>query len=138
MAKTKKVKKVYKKMTNYPIGDFLIRIKNAGLARRREVVMQETKLVKSVAEALKKEGYLLEVTENDGELVAKLAYRRKEPVLLDLKLISKPGLRIYMGVDELEKIKKPSMLILSTPQGIMSSKDAIKKRVGGEVLVEIL
>lgn len=138
MTRKTKVKKVYKKMTNYPIGDFLIRIKNAGLARKRDVVMQKTKLIKSVADALKREGYLYEVTENDSELTVRLAYRRKEPVLLDLKLISKPGLRIYMGVDELEKIKSPSIFILSTPQGIMSSKDAIKKRVGGEVLVEIL
>lgn len=137
MAKQTKIKKAYKRSTNYPVGDFLIRIKNTGLACKREVVMQKTKLVKSVADALKKEGYLHEVTENDGKITVRLAYRRKEPVLLDLKLISKPGLRIYMGVDELEKIKRPSIFILSTPRGVMSSADAIRKRVGGEVLVEV-
>ena len=124
-------------MINYPAGDFLIRIKNASLARRKEVVLKNTKLIKSIALALKKQGYLEEVKEEEGRLYVKLAYHKKKPVLLDLKLISRPGLRVYMDVNELEKIRKPSIFILSTPKGIVSSYEAIKKRVGGEVIVEI-
>jgi len=123
---------------NYPVGDFLIRIKNAARARKRELVVSETKAIKAVAKVLEKEGFLEKVTREKGELLVRLAFHRKEPVLLDLKLVSKPGLRIYMGVEELEKIKKPSILILSTSKGVMSSREAIKKRLGGEVIVEVL
>lgn len=123
---------------DYPVGDFLIRVKNAAKVRKRELAVSKTKAVMAVAKVLKKEGILESVTEKKGELIVKLAFRRKEPVLLDLKLVSKPGLRIYMGVEELERIKKPSILILSTSKGVMSSSEALKMRLGGEVIVEVL
>ncbi len=119
------------------MGDFLIRIKNAVLARNREVEIDSTNLIKNVASILKKEGYLEEVKQVKGKLIVRLAYKRKEPVILDLKLVSRPGLRVYMGVDELEKKKGPSSYILSTPEGIITLQEAIKKRIGGEVIVEI-
>jgi len=122
---------------NYSIGDFLIRIKNTALARRKEMKVDNTKLIENVAKVLKKEGILTEVKKKDGKLVVKLAYRKKEPILIDLRLVSKPGLRIYMGADELSAIRKPSFLVLSTPKGIMTSREAIKQRIGGEVIVEI-
>lgn len=123
---------------DYPVGDFLIRVKNAVKVHKRELAVPKTKAIVAVAKALEKEGFLESVTEKKGELIVKIAFRRKEPVVLNLKLISTPGLRIYMGVEELEKIRKPSILILSTPKGVMSSRKAIKMRVGGEVIVEIL
>ena len=122
---------------NYPVGDFLLRIKNAALARRREVEVADIKLIAAVASVLKKEGFLEEVEKKDGKLIVKISYRKKEPVLLNLKLVSKPGLRIYMGVDELEAIRSPSFFVLSTPKGVLTSRDAIKKRVGGEAIVEV-
>jgi small subunit ribosomal protein S8 len=122
---------------NYSIGDFLIRIKNTALARRKEMEVDNTKLIESVAKVLKKEGILTEVKKKEGKLMVKLAYRKKEPTLIDLRLVSKPGLRIYMGADELSAIRKPSFLVLSTPKGIMTSREAIKQRIGGEVIVEI-
>ena len=79
------------KVVNYPVGDFLIRIKNAALAGKREIDVSETKLIKAVADVLKKEGYLEKVTEKQGKLNIRLAFRRKEPVLFKLKLVSKPG-----------------------------------------------
>lgn len=124
-------------IVNYPIGDFLIRLKNAARARQGEVVISNTKLIKAVADKLKMLGYLDEVKLKNNELSVKLAYRKKEPVLYDLKLVSKPGLRIYMGVDDFEKIKRPSVFVISTPEGIVSSKEAKKLRIGGEVIVEI-
>jgi small subunit ribosomal protein S8 len=122
---------------NYSIGDFLVRIKNAALAGKKEFEVDNTKLIESIAKVLKKEGILTEVKKKDGILMVKLAYRKKEPILMNLKLVSKPGLRIYMGADELSAIKGPSFFILSTPKGIMTSFEAIKKRIGGEVIVEI-
>jgi small subunit ribosomal protein S8 len=123
---------------NYPIGDFLIRIKNASLAKKRQVKVASTRLISSVACALKKQGYLREVVEKDGQLTAFISYRKKQPLIMNVRLISKPGLRVYKKADELEKIKKPTTLIVSTSKGVMSSREAIKKRLGGEVIVEML
>ena len=88
-------------MTNYPVGDFLIRLGNAALAGKREVTMTSTKLIKNVAIALKKAGYLAEVEDKKGILTVALAIKRKKPVIMRLKLISRPGLRIYRGADEI-------------------------------------
>jgi small subunit ribosomal protein S8 len=122
---------------NYSIGDFLIRIKNTALTGKKEFEVDNTKLIESIAKVLKKEGILTEVKKKGGKLTVKLAYRKKEPILMNLKIISRPGLRVYMGADELSAIKGPSYFVLSTPKGAMTSLEAIKQRVGGEVIVEI-
>jgi small subunit ribosomal protein S8 len=124
-------------MVNYQLGDFLIQIKNAAKAKKRDVIVETSKLKKAVALVLKKEGYLAEVTEKDGKLSVSLAFSHKQPTLIDLKLISKPGLRIYRSVDEVAKHKGGSILILSTPKGIVSSKQALKLGNGGEIISEI-
>ncbi len=124
-------------MTNYPIADFLIRINNARLAKNKEVVLKSTKFIKAAALALKKNGFLDELSEKDGFLTVKLAYYKKEPLMLGMKLISRPGLRIYKGADELAQIKGPSIFLISSPKGVISSREAIKERVGGEVIAEV-
>ena len=124
-------------MTNYPVGDFLIQIKNAGLAKRRSVTVPKTKLIHSVAKVLVKEGYLTEVVAEKNLLRVQLSYRKKEPVLLDLKLVSRPGLRIYKKAEALKRQKGASFLIVSTPQGIVSSRQAVKQNRGGEAIAEI-
>lgn len=124
-------------MLNYPVGDFIIRVKNAALARKKEVFAGNTKIVKQVALALKKMGYLDEVVEVDGRLKVLLSFRKKEPVLIDARLISKPGLRVYMGTLELEKKRGRSIYIVSTPKGVISGKDASAARSGGEVIAEV-
>ena len=124
--------------TNYSVGDFLIRIKNAAMARNHEVEIKSNKKLVAIAECLKKAKYLGEVSQKDGRLTVTLAFRDKKPVLMDLKLVSKPGLRVYTPIDEIEKKKGPSIYIISTPKGVLSSKEAVKARVGGEVLAKIL
>jgi len=123
---------------NYPVGDFLIQIKNAALARKQEVVVANTKLIRAVAGVLKSLGYLEKIKEDAGKITVQITYHRKEPLIGQVRLVSKPGLRIYASVDDLEKKKGPSAFIISTPQGVMSSKDAIKKRLGGEIIAEVL
>lgn len=123
--------------TNYVIGDFLIRIKNAAMAKNKEVSVTSNKKLIAVSEALKKMGFVDSIKDEKGILTVKLTYKDKRPRLMDLKLISKPGLRVYMGVDELEKKKSPSIFLISTPKGMVSSLKAIKDRVGGEVIAEI-
>ncbi|OGM57956.1 30S ribosomal protein S8 [Candidatus Woesebacteria bacterium RIFCSPHIGHO2_12_FULL_46_16] len=125
-------------MTNYPIGDFLIRIGNAAMAGKKEVSVASTKLIKETALALKKAGYLAEVEEKKGVLNVTLAIKSKKPVLLNIKLISRPGLRIYMGANDVGKKRGPSRYLLTTPKGIMLSGEAIKANLGGEVIAEIL
>ena len=124
-------------MTNYPVGDFLIRVKNAALGRNKTVVFPKTKVVVSLAQALKKEGFLDEVKVVKSELSVTLTYQKKEPVLLDIKLVSKPGLRVYMNANELAKIRKPSIVLVSTPKGILNAKLAAKQRLGGELIAEV-
>lgn len=125
-------------MTNYPIGDFLIRLANAATAKKREVSVASTKLIKETAQALKKAGYLAEVEEKKGVLIAQLGIRHKKPIIMSVKLISRPGLRIYMAAAEIAKKKGPSRYLLTTPKGIMLSGEAIKTNVGGEVIAEII
>lgn len=134
----KKTEKEFKNKTNFLVGDFLIRIKNAALANLREINMPLTKNVKNVAEAMKKSGFLDEIKTHDKVLTVKLAIKSKKPVLRDLKIVSKPGLRVYSEVSELEKRRKPSIYIISTSKGVLSSKEAIKARVGGEIIAEVL
>lgn len=123
---------------NYPVGDFLIQVKNAALARKQEIVIANTKLIRAVADVLKDLGYVDSIKEDGGKLSIKLTYHRKKPLINRVRLVSKPGLRIYSGADDLEKEKGPSVFIISTPKGVMSSKKAIKKRLGGEVIAEVL
>jgi small subunit ribosomal protein S8 len=124
--------------TNYPVGDFVARVRNAALSNAKEVRMRKTKLVKSVAEALEREGFLSEVKEDGDDLVAKLAYTKKEPIIISLDLVSKPGLRIYRTAEELESKKGPEIYIISTSKGVLSSSEAIKKNIGGEVILKAL
>jgi small subunit ribosomal protein S8 len=127
---------------NYQVGDFILRIKNAYGARRKQVSMQYSNINKAVAAALVKEGFLAKVEQNevDGHkrILVSLRYENRKPVLREVRLISKPSLRVYVGADELKLDKDRIMTsILSTSTGVMSGKEAIKKGVGGELLFKV-
>lgn len=126
-------------MVTYLIGDSLIRIKNASLSRHKSVSVVNSKFVVAVVEALQRAGIVrdYEVAEDKRTVTVHIAYRKKEPVLMNLKLVSTPGLHLYMGAKELSDRKKSTSLILSTSKGVLTSKEAMKLGVGGEVLVEI-
>ena len=124
-------------MTNYPVGDLLIRIKNTVMAKNRVTSAPYTKLNFAVAKAMQKAGYLAEVSKKEEKIHMDLAYSHKEPVLMDIKLVSKPGRRVYAGIQEIEKKKGPSTFLLSTPKGILISSEALKAGVGGEVIAEV-
>jgi small subunit ribosomal protein S8 len=133
-----KTKPKFMKTTNYPVADFLIRLKNLTNSGKKELAVGKTNLVEDVAKSLQRLGYISEVVVDGNKLMIKIAYKRKEPVLSNIKIISKPGMRIYMGKDKLKNHKSPTFFLLSTSKGILSSSEAIKKGVGGEVLAEIL
>lgn len=127
---------------NYTLGDFVIQLKNASRARIRELYIPFSKLKLSVGKALIKEGFLEEIKKEEVEgkkvLYIKLRYQSRRPTLTDVKLISKPSLRIYIGSDDVVKEQRGAQTaILSTNNGILTGNEAIKKRVGGELLFKI-
>lgn len=125
-------------MTNYQIGDFLIRLKNAAMAGIKEITFFKSGMVLAVAKTLKLEGFIESITEDKKKITVKLSIFNKKPVLSNLKIVSKPGVRIYVNVDEIESYKKPEVLILTTPKGVMSGTQAKKERVGGELIAKVI
>jgi small subunit ribosomal protein S8 len=128
---------------NYLVADFILRIKNASLARRKQVVMPYSNINKAIGKTLVKEGFLAEIkeSETDGKktLVATLRFENRRPVVSDVLIISKPSLRVYVGAKDVrEAAGKDAMTsILSTNAGVMTGKDAAKKGVGGELLFRV-
>ncbi len=123
--------------TNYPIGDFLIRIKNAAQAKNREVTVSATKKKVAIAKALEKAGFVEEIKSKDGILSLSVSFSHKSPILMDLRLVSKPGKRVYYKLSDIEAKRGPSTFLVSTPKGILTTKEAKKIGSGGEIIAEI-
>ncbi len=127
-------------MVTDPIADMLTRIRNALVARHDFTDMPASKLKESIAAVLKREGYIAsyERRDEDGHdhIRVQLAYTaKKEPVIVGLDRVSKPGLRVYTSGSEVPRVYGGlGIAILSTPEGVMTGKDARKRGVGGEVL----
>ena len=124
-----------------PIADMLTRIRNAGSARHETVDVPNSKMKKAIAEILLEEGYIKSFQLIDdgtqGVIRITLKYQgpSKTPVLLGLRRVSKPGLRIYSSSEDMPKVLKGiGTAIVSTSQGVMTDKKARKEHVGGEVL----
>lgn len=127
---------------NYQVGDFIIQLKNAALARKRQITVPYSNIAKAIAKVLVKEGFVETVAEEkDGTkrtLVVTLRYQRRKPSITDIALISKPSLRAYLPVKEIGASQgRSATAILSTNAGVLTGKDAIKKGVGGELLFKI-
>lgn len=129
---------VSKGLITDPVGDLFARIRNAAMAGRREVYLPYSSLRENIVKVLKKEGYIGKIKKKDDQLMVSLTYKRRQPLITGIKNVSRPGLRIYRGA---KKIKEPlggaGITIVSTPQGVMSSREAKKKGLGGEVLGEV-
>jgi len=122
-----------------PIADLLTRIRNAQAARKSEVAMASSKVKMAIARVLKDEGYVADfrVTTDGGKstLTIALKYFEGKPVIDRLERVSRPGLRIYRGKDELPKVLGGmGTVIVSTPKGVMTDKQARSIGQGGEVL----
>ena len=126
-----------------PIADYLTRIRNGIQAGHDAVVIPASKIKERISGILKQEGYIhsYKAVNHEGRdyLILNLKYvKDKQNVIHGLRRISKPGLRIYAGVTEIPEINGGlSITILSTPQGILSGKDAKKQNVGGEILASV-
>lgn len=126
-----------------PIADMLTRIRNAGSARHATVEVPASGMKKAIAQILLDEGYIkaFEVVEEgvQGTIKITLKYNaNKEKAISGLRRVSKPGLRVYAGADELPRVLKGlGVAIVSTSKGIMTDKKARELHVGGEVLAFI-
>ncbi len=126
-----------------PIADMLTRIRNANSASKDSVTMPSSKKLVAIAEIMKEEGYITDyqVIEKSpqNELVITLKYGpRKSKVIRGIRRISKPGLRIYAGKNDLPRVLGGlGTAIISTSSGVMTDRDARKAGIGGEVLAYI-
>ena len=133
-----------------PIADMLTRIRNASAVNKQEVVLPMSKIKFNISKILEREGWVAgaEVLKSAGrkngaasfdQLKIILKYTDEgKPAITSIKRISKPGLRIYAGKGKLPRVlNNLGIAIISTPQGLLTNKEARKKGVGGEIICEI-
>ncbi len=125
---------------NDPVGDMVTRLRNATLAKHDKLTMPSSKLKVEIAKVLKSEGFIADVVEHakkpQNELTLVLKYGpNRESVISGIKRESKPGLRRYVNVREIPRVKGGmGVCILSTSKGIMVDHEARKQKVGGELI----
>jgi small subunit ribosomal protein S8 len=130
-------------MMNDPLGDMLTRIRNAQMRGKSTVKTPASTLRARVLEVLTSEGYIrgwekADTDNGQGEFTISLKYYEGEPVIRELKRVSKPGRRVYMGVKEIPSVRNGlGVSIVSTPKGVMSDANARAANVGGEVLCTV-
>ena len=122
-----------------PVADMLTRIRNAQMAEKLSVSMPSSKLKVAIAKVLKDEGYIdaFAIRENGAkpELDIALKYYAGHPVIERIERVSKPGLRVYKGKDDLPRVMNGlGVAIVSTPKGVMTDRRARAGNMGGEVL----
>lgn len=124
------------------IANMLIMLKNASLAGKESVVLPFSKLKLAIGECLVKEGYVKQISKklkkDHPVLELELVYVDKKPKITEVERISKQSRRIYYGMKDIHTVKGGfGLLVLSTPKGILSGKDARKEQVGGEALFRL-
>ncbi|MCX7163932.1 MAG: 30S ribosomal protein S8 [Betaproteobacteria bacterium] len=122
-----------------PVADMLTRIRNAQMAEKQSVSMPSSKLKVAIAKVLRDEGYIddFAIRENGAkpELDVALKYYAGRPVIERIERVSKPGLRVYKGKDDLPRVMNGlGVAIVSTPKGVMTDRRARAGNMGGEVL----
>lgn len=125
---------------NYPIADMLIRIKNASLARHKELVIPYSKMSLSISKILVARGFIEDIDEDrkKKEILVKLKFIKRKPAITEIKIISKPSLRVYVSKKGIPRVLgNLGTAILSTPSGLMTAQEARKKGLGGEVICEV-
>ena len=122
--------------------DLLARIKNAFAARKEMVQAPFSEFDFSIAKFLQSAGYLAavdkRVTGKKSVLEIRLKYKNHEPSLTDFRLMSKPGRRMYIGYRDMQTVKQGhGLAVISSPEGIVSNREARKKKLGGEYLFQV-
>ena len=126
-----------------PVADFLTRIRNSMRARHQKLDVPASKLKAEIARILKEEGYIAnyKATEEEGHQVLRVYLKygaNNEAAILDLRRVSRPGCRVYIGRDEIKRVQGGmGISILTTPKGVMTGRQARREGVGGEFLCEV-
>ena len=130
-------------MMTDPIGDMLARIRNAGMAKHPELVLPASNTKLAIARVLVESGFLedvrVEAREGRATLVVRMRYDDEGQPLVDgLKRVSRPGRRVYVGHEELPRVRNGlGVAVISTSKGILSDRAAREASIGGEVLCEV-
>jgi len=133
------VKTTVKISSQDPISDLLTRIRNAQMAHHESVSVYSSKMKVSIVKLLKDEGYIndYQIDDNNGKPILSIAlkYHQGSPVINSIKRVSRPGLRIYKGCQELPKVMGGlGIAIISTSKGLLTDRAARALRVGGEII----
>ena len=126
-----------------PIGDMLTRIRNGQMRSLTKIVIPFSNFRLKILEVLKKEGYIINFNISDDKnkiksILVDLKYYEGQPVIKEIKRISKPGRRVYSRADSIPRVLNGlGLAILSTSKGVMSDSEAIKNNLGGEVICRI-
>ena len=126
-----------------PIGDMLTRIRNGQMRSLNKISIPFSVFRSKILEVLKKEGYIINFNIDDGKnkiksILVDLKYYEGQPVIKEIKRISKPGRRVYSRATSIPKVMNGlGLAILSTPKGVMSDTEARKNNVGGEIICRV-
>ena len=125
-----------------PVADMLTRIRNAVLANKNVVSMPSSKLKVTIATELKKAGYLTDVKVEKGTprdtLIITIFEEGSNSVITEIERVSKPGRRVYAAASDIPKVKSGRGIVLvSTSKGVMTGQQAVKNRLGGELLCKV-
>ena len=125
-----------------PIADLLTRIRNAAMVGKLEIRVPTSKLKKVVAEQLVKNKYLADVKQEEGKprgtLVVTLAKDGENCPITEIARVSKPGRRVYVAAADIPKVKQGrGIVLISTSKGVMTGGEAVKQKLGGEVLLKV-
>jgi small subunit ribosomal protein S8 len=126
-----------------PIGDMLTRIRNGQMRSLNKINIPFSNFRLKILEVLKKEGYIIDFNIDNGKkkikfLSVDLKYYEGQPVIKEIKRVSKPGRRVYSKATSIPKVLNGlGLAILSTSKGVMSDSDAIKKNLGGEIICKV-
>ena len=124
------------------IANMLIIMKNGGKAGKESVMLPYSKMKHAILECLQKEGYINSVfkkaRKDQPVLEVKLVYAEEKPKIAEVERLSKQSRRVYFGVKDIHRVRNGAgLLVLSTPKGILSGKEARKEQVGGEALFRV-
>lgn len=121
-----------------PIADMLVAIKNAYMAKKLEVGVPYSKFKLAVGRVLEKQNFVGKVEHKDSQINIDLLYQDDKAGIGEIKRVSKLGRRVYIKSKDIKKVKGGlGMFIISTPQGVMTSFDAKKKKLGGEIICQV-
>ncbi len=129
-------------MLSDPISDLLCRLRNAARAQHTDVLIPHSRLKMSIAEVLKREGYLTEVAMEGAtvkkQIRVKLKYAGKKSVIEGLRRLSSPGRRVYAKADAIPKVRGGlGVVVISTSLGVVTDREARRKNLGGELLCSV-